>query len=72
MVAKLTEAESTVLMESQPVGTDLMILIEGDGVIFRKLDTGLWHEVDSEGTSRFGWEPSSFRLDLERETWAFM
>lgn len=71
MEPKLTRDEAVVLMNIQPDGTDLVMRANG-GYMFRKLDTGKWHGVESTGMSPFGWDAKDFRLDQEEQAWAFL
>lgn len=69
MEPKLTYEEACDLLERQPVGTDL-VMLENSGLVFRKLDTGMWHQIDWIGTHPAGWKPDAFRLDQEKLAWA--
>lgn len=71
MESELTLQEVVAMMDAQPEGTDLVMRANG-GYMFRKLDTGKWHGVESTGMSPFGWDAKDFRLDQEEQAWAFL
>lgn len=71
MEHKLTHQETVAMMDAQPEGTDLVVKSEG-GYMFRKLDTGMWHAVESTGIHPYGWGSDDFGLEDEERPWAFL